>query len=428
MADRRYWNPELETMPLDKLKKLQTKRLRRVVKYAYNRTSLYRRKFDEAGVRPGDINTLDDLGKLPLTRYWEDFCNIPLPEKLAVPIEEVKEVFSTSGTVSGFTQPVLRTRREARIMYDAFARAMWALGVRPDDVVQDMIGFDVPFTSLGAAVVLAGTGRRNLDHQIRLARLMNVTTLYSLPSLALEYLERAKELGINLKETKLRLVVTAGEALSQAYRKKIEEEYGLFVRAVYGSSETGLVSVECRESEEGMHTFLDLCVVEVIDPETDEVLGLGEEGELVVTCLTNEAMPLIRYRTGDVASFHPYEPCRCGRSHPKISMIKGRVSEVIRVRGKRLFPVDVEQVLVGIPGLGTEYQIILTKEREQEKLKVKIEVRPETGDLAALTSQVDETFRHNLGIESEIDLVPSGSIKRTSFKAERLIVRRREGL
>ena len=421
--ERKYWDEEVETMPLDKLKKLQEEKLQEVVTRAYEKTALYRRKFDKAGIRPTDIKTLDDLKKLPLTSYLDDFCYTPPLEKLAVPMEEVKTINSTSGTLSGFTQPILISKRDWEFYFYGEARSRWTIGVRPQDVIQLLLGFESSsrgYQAIGSTVLLATAGRGNPDHQIRLAKEMNVTVIEHLPSLVLRYFERAKELGWDIRETELRLVAGVGEGWAETYKKRIEAQYGVLFRTLYGTAETGGIGVECEQGG-GMHLFTDCGIVEIVDPETEKALGIGEEGEIVVTPLWNEAMPLIRYKTGDVGSLLPYQPCPCGRTHPKMSMVKGRVAHIAKVDGKRVLPIDVEEIIAGIPGLGEEYQIILDQPGELDRLKLKAEYQPEIKDVAALKNQLEEALYRDLGVENEVELAPLRSLARALFKAQRLI-------
>jgi len=211
-----------------------------------------------------------------------------------------------------------------------------------------------------------------------------------------------------------------GEGWAEAYKRKVVTEYGIPFRSAYGLVETSVVSGECMEGG-GMHMAMDNFIIEVIDPETGENLRPGEEGELVITPLNNVAMPLIRYRTGDVGSLVPYEACKCGNTHPKISMVRGRVSQFIKVRGRRILPMDIEEVVAITPGVGDEYQIILDRPGELEKLKVKAELRPETGNPEDVKRKMEETIRKDLGIESDVELVPLGSLGRSLFKAQRII-------
>jgi phenylacetate-CoA ligase len=420
----RYWNKEIETMPLEKLRTLQEERLRKVVTWAYEKTALYRRKYDQAGIKPADIKTLDDITKLPLTTYLEDFCKTSIDEKLAVSRKDVKVFYSTSGTLSGFTQPVMWTREDFdEIIGEGEIRLRTALGMTADDVVQALAGDYCCFKgseSMGAGFVTLMAGRGNLDNQIKFAQVTGVTVLQHLPSLMLMYFERAKQLGIEIKESRLRMVLTFGETLAESYRKKIEEEYGVAIRCIYSCAEIPFVAYECLERG-GMHIFGDWCIVEVIDPETGEVLDPGEEGEIVATALVNKAMPLLRYRMGDVGSLLPYEPCPCGRTHPKISTVKGRVAHIINIGGKRIMPIDVEEIVASTSGLGDDYQIVIPKSGTPEKLKVKVEHRPGVGDLNTLKNQFEEALTRALGMESEAELVPLGTIGRPLFKAQRVI-------
>ena len=413
----------LENIPLSQLKEIQERKLRHLVRWAYERTGLYRRKWDEVGLKPKDLRKVEDLKKAPLTRYVEDFVKTPISDKLAVPLNEVKEVSSTSGTLSGFTQPFMLTKKEARVYYQNEARVRAICGVTPSDVVQVLTGFECcrnGYYALGSTVLMDHAGRRNIDHQIRLTQVMGVTVLEHLPSHVLLYFERAKQLGIDIRQTKLRLVVGVGEGWAEAYRSKVEAEYGVPFRSAYGLVETSVVAGECSEGE-GMHTVMDNFIIEVINPETEENLMDGEEGELVITPLNNIAMPLIRYRTGDVGSVLPYKLCKCGNTHQKISLVKGRASQFIKVSGRRILPMDIEEVVALMPVLGDEYQIILDHPGELEKLNIKAEIRPEIQNAESVKKEMEEMIRKNLGIESEVGLVPLGSLGRSLFKAQRVI-------
>jgi phenylacetate-CoA ligase len=263
-------------------------------------------------------------------------------------------------------------------------------------------------------------GRRNVDHQIHLTQVMGVTVLEHLPSHVLLYFERAKQVGIDIHQTKLRLVVGVGEGWAEAYKRKVEADYGIPFRSIYGLVELGVIAGECPEGG-GMHTAMDHFIIEVIDPESGENLMPGQEGELVITPFDNIAMPLIRYRTGDVGSIIPYERCKCGNTHHKISLVRGRVSQFIKVGGKRILPMDIEEVVAITSGLGNEYQIILDSPGELKRLKIKAEIRPETQNRQEVKKRAEETIRKSLGIESEVELVPLGTLGRSLFKAQRII-------
>ena len=419
--ERRYWDREAETMPRNKLRKLQETRLQELVAYAYEKTKFYRRKFAEAGVKPSDVNTIDDLKKLPLIEDSE-IRNAPLDEKLSVPLSEVDQCCSSSGT-TGFPEPLALTKRDFDIACtDSVARLEWTMGVRPTDLVQHLMG--LPCLNLVSKVVGARTmgeqaGRGRLESQIVLGKMMRVTVLETMPSIALQYFERARELAVDLPEADIRLVVGIGEGIAESYKMKAKADYGGAFRDYYGASTAGELAAEC-ESGGGLHIMADRIIMETIDPNTQEMLGPGGEGELVVTNLVRRAIPRIRIRISDVASVLPYEPCPCGRTHPKMSKVRGRMVQIIDIKGKRFFPIDVEEILGTVPELGYDYQIIVDK-LQLDRLKLKVEYRSEIQETASLARRVEEGIHRGLGVESEVELVPKGSIGRVLFKAQRVI-------
>jgi len=423
MAEREYWDPSIETLPREKLRSLQLQRLQEMVAYAYERTPLYRRKLDEAGVKPKDISRLEDVRRLPLTRYQEDFCDTPLVDKLAIPLEKVRAIHTTSGTVSGFTQPRALSLKDEETFYDQEARGRWTLGVRPQDVVQVLTGFDCcirGYIGLGATYLFLSAGRNNLDQQIKLAMSLGVTVLEHLPSLILRYFERARGLGFDLKKSRLRLVSGVGEGWAEAYKRRVEKQYGVPFRTLYGSVEAGgVVSAQCPQGE-GMHYSMDRLLIEVIDPDTGQVQPPGVEGELGITPLYGEAMPLVRYRMGDWGAMLPEGPCPCGRTLPKISMVRGRVAHRFAVGGRKLLPMDVEEVLAEVPGLGEEYRIILPQ-RESPRLRLQVEHAAGGEGTPALRGKVEEALSRCLGVPADVELVPPGSLSRAVFKVQRIL-------
>ncbi|MFH1625163.1 MAG: hypothetical protein ABID54_08400 [Pseudomonadota bacterium] len=420
--ERKFWDEGLETMPLDRLRKFQEKRLQETIGRVYERTKFYRQKFDEAGVRPSDINTLDDLKKLPLIHSSEDFRKAPIPDRLAVPFEEVKYLESSSGT-TGVPLAVLWSGKDWKNLMDAEARARWTIGTRPSDVVHVLTGFpccQAGYQHLGAMVMALSAGRGVLDNQIRLGQMVDVSVLEYLPSLILKYFERATEMGYDIKNGSIRLISALGEGWAEAYKRRVEAEYDVTFRTLYGSVDAGLIGAEC-EVGGGLHTFLDLVITEIIDPETGEVLSPGQEGELVITLLWSDATPIIRYRTGDVTRILPYEQCSCGRTHPKMSMVRGRAVQITKVKGKNILPIDVEEVIAVIPELATDYQIIVDKPGELDVLKVKMEYKPKAKDQKVLKQKVEDAFEKNLGVEVDVELIPLETLERDKFKATRVI-------
>jgi phenylacetate-CoA ligase len=240
-----------------------------------------------------------------------------------------------------------------------------------------------------------------------------------MPSLLLRYFERMEQMGIDLKTTKLRMVSGVGEGWAQSYKKKVEEKYGIPFMTLYGAVETApFFAAECGVRE-GMHVSGDLGILEVVDPDTGLRLAEGEEGELVVTLFQREAMPLIRYRVGDVGAILPYKPCLCGRTMPKMSYVKGRVSQIMKIGGKKILPIDVEEVVARFEDLENEFRIICQKP-EMDNIKLKIEHKNGVKELRTLQKKVEEALFKELGIEAEVELVSTGTLERVTFKAQRI--------
>jgi phenylacetate-CoA ligase len=228
-----------------------------------------------------------------------------------------------------------------------------------------------------------------------------------------------EEMGIGIKDTKLRMVSGVGEGWAESYKKKVEEKYGIPFMTLYGAVETApFFAAEC-EARSGMHITADLGILEIVDPGTGRPLSDGEEGELVVTMFQREAMPLIRYRIGDVGSIVPYERCSCGRTMPKMSYVKGRVSQIIKVKGRNILPIDVEEITAEFDDLENEFRIICQK-LEMETLRLRIEHKSGAKELRALREKVEEALFHKLGVNAEVDLVPKGTLERVTFKAQRI--------
>lgn len=422
MKERKFWNEEIETTPLEKQRKVQQKRLQEVVDWAYRRTKYYRRLFDHAGIKPEDISTPEDLPKLPFTTDIEVAREVPLKDRLAVNEEEIIMYHSTSGTV-GSVVPIPFTKKDAEAFFrEGEARARWTMGIRPSDVVQVLTRFDccvLGYKELGASFILLSAGRYNTDHQIRLTKEAGVTVIEHMPSLLLRYLERMDQMGIDIKSTRLRMASGVGEGWAQSYKKKVEGKYGIPFMTLYGAVETApFFAAECQVRE-GMHLNSDLGILEVTDPDTGQSLSEGEEGELVITLLQREAMPLIRYRVGDVGAILPYKPCLCGRTMPKMSYVKGRVSQIMMIGGRKMLPIDIEEVLAGFEELENEFRIICEKP-DMDKLKLRIEHRSGVKELRVLQSKVEEALFNQLGVEAEVELVSAGILERVTFKAQRI--------
>jgi phenylacetate-CoA ligase len=427
------FEPEMETMPLKELKELQLERLKATVKYCYENVPFYRKKFKEAQLRPEDIRSLDDLAKIPFT-VKDDLRDHYPYGILAKPLKEVVRFHSSSGT-TGIPTVVGYTKKDISTWARIMARGLATAGVTSEDIVQVAygyglftggLGFHYGCEELGAATIPAGGGITPTKRQIQIMKDMHSTVLCCTPSYALYLAEEAKKEGIDPeKDFSLRIGIFGAEPWSEATRKKIEAALNLRAHDVYGLSEIWGpgVGMECEERA-GLHIWADHFIMEVIDPETGEVLEPGEKGELVFTTLTREAMPLLRYRSRDISVVEE-EPCACGRTHPRMLRILGRSDDMLIIRGVNVFPSQVEHVLMRIPGVGDHYQIIVDRDI-LDVLRVKVEVTPEVfsdklAELEALRRRVEEELAAVLNVGAKVELVEPGTIPRTPGKAQRVV-------
>jgi len=421
---RKYWNPEIETAPRDRIREVQTEKVRALVHRAYNNTVFYRNRLDGAGIKPEDIRTLEDFEKIPLTTYLEDFVATPVEEKLAVPMSEVACVVSTSGTISGSPQPVMLTAGDLDTWGELMAYMATMQGIGEGDVVQAV--FPTPsFVERAvwmcrATMVSAGPSAFSMDYTIKLMQNIKPTVLLSSPTLFMDFERRALELGLDLKKAGLRSCTLLGESWSNAFRERVEKDRETRFYDTYGLMEMGVILGECQHRI-GMHCLEHLFVLEIVDPETGKVLGPGQLGEIVVTPLWREAMPSLRYRTGDVAEWLQYEPCGCGRTLARTSRIKGRTGHMISVGEAKVFPADVEEIIHAIPELTGEYQII-RKPGIQEALEVRTEYHEGVSQLPALKSRLEKAFAESTAAKSDFHLVPQGTIPPgLRIKAQRIV-------
>ncbi len=423
----------METMPLKELKELQLERLKATVRYCYENVPFYRKKFKEAQLRPEDIKSLDDLAKIPFT-VKDDLRDHYPYGILAKPLKEVVRFHSSSGT-TGTPTVVGYTKKDISTWAKIMARGLATAGVTSDDIVQVAygyglftggLGFHYGCEELGAATIPAGGGITPTKRQIQILKDMHSTVLCCTPSYALYLAEEARKEGIEPeRDFSLRTGIFGAEPWSEATRKKIEKALDLRAHDVYGLSEIWGpgVGMEC-EAREGLHVWSDHFIMEVIDPESGEVLGPGEKGELVFTTLTREAMPLLRYRSRDI-SVVDEEPCSCGRTHPRMLRVLGRSDDMLIIRGVNVFPSQVEHVLMRIPGIGDSYQIIVDRDI-LDVLRVRVEVTPEMfsdklAELEALRRRVEEELAAVLSVSARVELVEPGTIPRTPGKAQRVV-------
>ncbi len=429
-----FWSPAIERMPVEDLKRIQEKKLKALVRNAYEYSPFYKRKFKELGIHPEDIRGLEDLKKLPFTKKQDLRDNYPFG-MFAVPISQIVRFHASSGT-TGKPTLVGYTEDDIRVWVESLCRGLVSCGVSNEDIMQIAygyglftggLGFHYAAEKIGATALPVSAG--NTERQITLMKDLGVTVIACTPSYFLYMAEYAEKMGTSLRETNLRMGIFGAEPWSEETRKRIEDKTGITAYDVYGTSElSGPLFTECVERN-GLHIWADHFLIEVIDPKTGENVGEGERGELVVTTLSKEAMPLLRWRTGDITILET-EKCNCGRTHPRIMRILGRSDDMLIVRGVNVFPSQIEHVLMQIPEVGEHYMIILERKEELDEMTVQVELsdkfaidRP--ADILNLTRKVEERLRSVLGITAKVELVNPGTLQRFEGKAKRVIDKRR---
>ncbi len=429
------WNRERETMPRSELEALQGELLVRQVRRAYEGVPLYRQRFRDRGLRPEHIKSLADLRLLPFTRKADFRDNYPFG-LLAVPRQEIVRIHASSGT-TGKPTVVAYTRGDMEVWKEVCARNLAAAGVTDEDTVQISMGYGL-FTGglgwhygaehLGATVVPVSAG--NTKRQIMLIQDFDVTVFVCTPSYAIYIAEQAEEMGVDLRQTKLRIGIHGAEPWTESMRREIQTRLGIDPYDTYGLSEIigPGVSGECAYHS-GLHINEDHFLVEIIDPQTEEPLPYGEKGELVITPLTKEALPLLRYRTGDITRLNP-EPCPCGRTLARMEKVSGRTDDMLIVRGVNVFPSQIESVLLQVEGVQPHYVILVDRTHgAMDDLEVWVEVSEaifadDIGHLRGLQSQIETEIRETLGIHARVKLVEPHSIERSMGKAKRVIDKR----
>jgi phenylacetate-CoA ligase len=431
----RIWDPTYECMPREEIEQLQLERLQSTLNRVYKAVTCYRRKFDVAGIIPEDIRSLSDLARLPFTTKEDLRLNYPYG-MFAVPLREVVRIHSSSGT-TGKPTVVGYTKNDIKTWANLVARFMTAAGVTHDDVVQIAFGYGL-FTgafglhygaeAIGASVIPMSSG--NTEKQIMIMQDYKSTALVCTPSYAITMANRMEQMGVDPKSLSLRVGLFGAEPWSEAMRREIESR--LFISATdnYGLSEIvgPGVAGECR-CRCGMHLFEDAFLPEIIDPETCQVLPPGSVGELVLTTLTKEAFPMIRYRTRDITSLD-YSPCECGRTLVRMKKTMGRSDDMLIIRGVNVFPSQIEEVLFDIEGCEPHYQLVLETEGAMDVLEVRIEVTEniffdEMKKQRAFLEYVEKRIDNVLGINVSVKLVEPNSIPRHEGKADRVIDNRK---
>lgn len=425
------FDKRIETMSSEQMRELQLQRLKRCVHYTYERVPFYKAKFDEIGLKPEDIRTLEDISKIPFTVKSDLRDNYPYGLR-AVDMDDIVRVHASSGT-SGKPTVVIYTKNDLDMWSDCMARLIVAAGGSSKDIVQISFGYGL-FTGalglhqgwekIGATVVPASSG--NTERQIMLMKDLEVTALVATPSYALYISEMIEKLGYNKNDFKLRLGLFGSEASSPEMHKELADKLGILPTDNYGLSEIigPGVSGECV-CKCGMHINEDHFYPEIVNPDTLQPVPDGEWGELVITTLTKEGMPMLRYRTKDITRLIR-ERCDCGRTTVRMDKIQGRSDDMLIIRGVNVFPSQIEGVLMSIPEIGGNYEIIVTRDGHMDKLEILVEVKDgklleNYASLEELVGRIKHQLRTVLQIDAKVKLVEPLSLKRFEGKAKRVI-------
>jgi len=429
------YNQEFETLPREVLEALQLSRLKQVVARVYHTVGFYRKAFDEAGVTPEDVNSLDDLSRLPFTCKQNLRDNYPFG-LFTVPMSNIVRVHASSGT-TGKPTVVGYTKRDIETWAELMARSYAAAGLTSNDIIHNAYGYGL-FTGglgahygaekLGASVIPMSGG--STKKQIMLLQDFGPTAICCTPSYALYLAEAGAEMGVDMKSLRLRVGILGAEPWGERIRTEIEDKLNIVALDIYGLSEVmgPGVSMECAEGRNGLHVFEDHFIVEIIDPVTGEVLPYGETGEMVFTTITKEAFPLIRYRSKDISRLMP-EICRCGRTFVRMERVMGRSDDMLIIRGVNVYPSQIESVLMSIEGLEPHYQLIVDREGSLDTLEVQIEISEnvfsdEVRALQNLEKRITKDIKDILGVTSKVKLVEPKTLERFEGKAQRVIDKR----
>jgi phenylacetate-CoA ligase len=428
-----YWDASIETIKPADLQELQLRRLKETISRAAL-SPFYGQRLAQAGVSAAQINRLDDIRRIPFTT--KDDLRARGREMLTVPLTEIVRLHASSGT-TGQATVIYYTSGDIAAWADLVARSMYMTGVRPGDVFQNMMGYGL-FTGglgfhyggerLGALTIPAGAG--NSTRQLQLMQQFGSTVVHIIPSFALYLLNTFAKHGLDPRDLPLRIAFIGAEPHSEDMRRRIEAAYGLKAYNSYGLSEMNGpgVAFECPE-QNGLHVWEDSFLLEVVQPQTLEPAGPGEVGELVFTNLTREGMPLLRYRTRDLASFDD-RPCACGRSFRRLSRIQGRSDDMLIVKGVNIFPLQIDQVLMAMPEVGSHYLVEVTREDFSDLMQVKVEVQANffQEDLKYLTrlqKRITEALKNELLVTPRVELVEPNTLPRSEGKAQRVVDKRK---
>ena len=426
------WAKE-ETLPREEIEAIQLEKLKKLVKRMYDGAPYFRKKMDDLGLKPDCIQTIKDVQKLPFTTKQEMRDNYPF-KMLMVPMSDIVRIHASSGT-TGKPTVVAYTKADLDMWSECVARLAVAGGATKDDIAQICFGYGM-FTGalglhnglekVGAAIIPSSTG--NTQKQLLYMKDFGSTLLVATPSYAMRIAEVAKEIGIDpKKDLKLKIGLLGSELLTEAMRTELHKVYGedMLITQNYGMSELigPGVSGEC-EYLCGMHVNEDHFLIEIIDPATGEVLPAGEKGEVVITCLDKEALPLIRYRTRDISRLF-YEKCKCGRTTVRMENLSGRTDDMLKIRGVNVFPSQIEEALLGIDGIGPNYEIVVEKNGSSDVLTIRVELDPfKMQDSMAFIANLEKTIKDKikfiLGLDAKIKIENPNTLQRFEGKAKRV--------
>ena len=423
-----YLHPEFEKLTRSEIEALQTERLKKTVRQCMN-SEFYRRRFDESHIDPDDIRSLSDLSRIPFTTKQDLRDSYPFGMS-AVPLSRVVRLHSSSGT-TGTPTVILHTQRDLDEWANAVARCLYMVGLRPGDIFQNSsgygmftggLGFQYGAERLGMLTVPAAAG--NTKRQIKFITDFGTTALHAIPSYAGRLYEVMEEMGIDpRRDTHLRTLIIGAEPHSEEQRRRIEQMLGVKAYNSFGMSEMcgPGVAFECTE-QNGLHIWEDYYIVEIVDPVTLEPVPEGEVGELVLTTINREAMPLLRYRTRDLTRILP-GACPCGRCHLRLDRMKGRSDDMIILKGVNIFPIQIETVLMQFAELGNDYLITLTNEEANDLMTVEVELNAFSDDyrrLQSLTKEIARQLKDEILVTPVVRLVSKGSLPKQEGKAVRV--------
>ena len=428
------WDPRIEEMPKEELQRMQYKLLKSLVYRLYSFSPFYHDRMKEQKVHPDDIRELADVKKLPFM-FKRDLRD-GYPDKIFTASQDELVRYHVSSGTTGKPTVVGYTQNDIDLWTTSLARALTSCGLGRGDVIQVSYGYGL-FTGglgmhygaerIGATVLPTSVG--NTERQIELMQDLGSTAIACTPSYLLHMGEVAEKMGVSIKkDTKLRTGILGAEPWTEGMRNRMQDWLGIKAYDIFGTSElSGPMFTECTE-QKGFHIWSDIALTEIIDPKTEEPVGPGEKGELTVTILRKEALPMIRYRIGDITSMDD-SPCACGRTHPRVQRITGRVDDMLIIRGINVFPSQVEYALMGVPEVGQHFQIVVERRGALDDMLVRVELNRESfsdkiTDIMAIRQKVEHRLRNSLNVMADVELVEPGSLPRFEGKSKKVIDKR----